>query len=526
MERWTAEAGKAASARGLSRPELINVMPGFLAALADDEPLPKIRARFEAHIADRIRLGFDLAEMIDEFALLERCVEAVLEGLPQEERPSSQESRRLFATLRDTVVAVTEVFQEHMRLDEQGEKRAVRRLQVLSDEGLHDPSAPMGARLREAMEIVREAMGTDSAAILLYEPETKRLVMEASVGTAEAALAQFANHLGLSSFAGQIAASEEPVFVLDAATTELEISEPLRQSGIHSLLGVKLPARRRLLGVMYVGLCEKRGFCGREINRLEMLGDRLSLHLDNAQLYEERQRRIDELSAERKIREQFVAILAHDLRGPLSAAHMQAQMMVYAPGQADQGAVLRILRNLDRADRMVRDLLDVSRVHAGKRLPLNLGPCDLRAVAQEVVEEVRGAHGDRFDLVAEEAVLGYWSGDELRRALWNLMVNAAKYGAKSSRITVRLERLSDQARVSVHNMGNPIPESELGAVFEAFTRSEGAPRTAGAWGLGLALVRACAEAHGGTVAVQSSAEGGTTFMITLPLDSRPFEQAR
>lgn len=524
IERWMAAATKAASARGLSRPELTNLMPRYLAAVAAGEPLPEVREHLERHLADRLRLGFDLAEMIEEFALMEHCIGAVLDALPQDQRAATERGR-ISSTLRGTIVAVGELYQEHMRLDEQREKRLVRRLDAIAYAGLHDPEAPLRARLREATDVVMEAMNADAAALLLYEPVTERLIMHAGTGTAEAELTRYATSLSLSSFAGQIAAREQPVFVSDAATTELEVSEPLRRSGIHSLLGVRLPQRLRLLGVVYVGLREQRRFTGREIGRLEMLGARLTLHLDNADLYAELRRRVDELGVEREIREQFVAILAHDLRGPLSTVRMSAQMLAKHPDRADRLELAsRLMRNLDRIDGMIRDLLDVGRVRAGERLPLDLAPCDLRALAQEAAEELRAAHGDRFDLVADEAVQGIWSRDELRRALWNMGTNAVKYGAPDARITLRVERLGERARVSVHNAGNPIPAEDQGRIFDAFARSHGAPRTGNGWGLGLALVHACAEAHGGEVTVQSTPELGTTFSVTLPLDSRPHQR--
>jgi signal transduction histidine kinase len=172
---------------------------------------------------------------------------------------------------------------------------------------------------------------------------------------------------------------------------------------------------------------------------------------------------------------------------------------------------------------MIRDLLDVSRVRAGKRLPLRLDACDLGAVAEEVVEELSAARGARFELVVPETVRGVWSSEELRRALWNMGVNATKYGALDRPITVRVERTRDGARVAVHNFGKPIAPEDLGGLFDLYSTLRASPRPGGGWGLGLALVRACAEAHGGTVNVESSEEAGTTFSIELPADSRPFQ---
>lgn len=310
--------------------------------------------------------------------------------------------------------------------------------------------------------------------------------------------------------------------VLDAATTELSVSPALRGSGIHSLLGVRLPQRRRLLGVLYVGLTETRAFTAREKRLLESLGGQLTLHLDNARLFADLLEKVDLLAAERELRERFVSILAHDLRGPLGAAMIGSQILVEHPERRD--VAVRIARNIDRADGMVRDLLDVNRIRAGERLSLRIAECDLGAVAREVYEEMVSTSGERFTLVVPDRVIGYWSAEELRRAVWNLATNAVKYGAADRPITLLVRRDDDGAEVAVHNWGPPIPVEEQGNIFRAFTRAKSAkvgPQTG--WGLGLALVEGCAMAHGGRVDVHSSVEAGTTFSVHLPMDSRPFQ---
>jgi len=234
---------------------------------------------------------------------------------------------------------------------------------------------------------------------------------------------------------------------------------------------------------------------------------------------------VEELGIERELRERFVSILAHDLRGPLSAAKMSSELLIRRGDRPDGGRALavRIERNLDRMDRMIRDLLDVSRVRGGQRLPLRLDQCDLGAVAEEVIEELSAAHGNRFELAKDEAVRGIWSHEDLYRALWNLGTNAVKYGVSDRPITTRVERTPDGVRASVHNFGNPIPPEKRARLFDLYSRlREG---SGSGWGLGLALVRACAEAHGGEAAIgESSEEAGTTFTIDLPADSRPFQQ--
>jgi K+-sensing histidine kinase KdpD len=109
----------------------------------------------------------------------------------------------------------------------------------------------------------------------------------------------------------------------------------------------------------------------------------------------------------------------------------------------------------------------------------------------------------------------------LQRALWNLVTNAVKYGAPKEPITLAVSCHGDLARVSVHNMGTPIPVNEQCHIFDAYARApsaEAGGRTG--WGLGLTLVRDTADAHGGRVSLASDSRSGTTFTIELPVDSR------
>lgn len=222
-------------------------------------------------------------------------------------------------------------------------------------------------------------------------------------------------------------------------------------------------------------------------------------------------------------REEYVSLVSHDLRGPLSAARMSAELLRRHPERLDQRRELadKIVRNIDRTDRMVRDLLDAQMIRAGKRLLLKLERCDLAAVARDVAEELITMFGDRFLLDLDEDVRGFWSDDELRRALWNLGNNAVKHGAPDTPIIITARRLPGRVRLSVHNEGPPIPAEDQALLFKPFSRG----RAAGSrgWGLGLTLVLGCAEAHGGRVWVDGEGGGGTTFTIELPLDARPYQ---
>lgn len=536
LRHWFDEASRAASARGLDRPEFSNIMPKYVAALAGAGPElgglpPDRRSHIESHLASRIRMGFSLEEIVDELLLLGRCVQRISDTQPQsDERVEPAELERLASELNRAAAVASDIFANHMAEDEQGEKRYARLLRGLARAALQEGAVPLRAKLNEAVALIMEGVGANSSALLLYRSESKDLVSVATAGLEE--MEQYVVGLAPSSLAGQVASSADATEVDDVATTQLTIPDGLRRSGIHSLLGIRLPAHRTLTGVLYVGLCERRPFTPREARRLEALGEQLTLHLDNAALFAALREKVDALQSERELRETFVSILAHDLRGPLSAAKMAASMLARTPeSEAPDGLDERrreyarsIGRNIDRADRMVRDLLDANCIHAGERLPLRLAECDLAAVARATIAELSELHGERFVLTGGDRVVGVWAEDELRRSLWNLAVNAVKYGAAGRPITVHVAARGDHATLSVHNEGAAIPVGEQERLFAPFARARWTQTDGpGGWGLGLTLVRGAAEAHGGHVTVKSDAEAGTTFTLELPLDARPYQ---
>lgn len=527
MKRWLELARASASARGLNTAALENIMPLYLSALADQVETGQVDAndrrhkRVQAHLSTRLRQGFDLAEVLEEFRLLGRCIAEEWRHLPDEQRPTGADIERLDEHIHLALKDVTDTFHRHMLKDEQSEKRYLRLLQGIASEALLDQERPLRDRLREILEVVVSAMDAQCAAFLFYDLNKRDFVLVASAG--DPAIEPYATSQRARAFVAEVAANEEPTAITDSSSESLEVPEELQKSGIQSLLGIRLPPRNTLLGVMYIGVPEKREFTSRELRRLESLGERLALHLENARLFGELRDRLEALDTEKALRERFVSLLAHDLRGPLSAARLGAELLAMEPASLDQrrDLAVKIERNIERVDRMIRDLLDANRIRAGETLPLRLDSCDLASVIEQIADEARALHGDRFIVDVARPLLGTWSEEELHRAVWNLVTNAVKYGAKDRPITISGRRHGDGVRVSVHNEGTPIPATEQAHIFDPYARASTAAQggTAG-WGLGLTLVRGVARAHGGDVSMTSEEGAGTTFTIELPVDAR------
>ncbi|MBA2403986.1 MAG: HAMP domain-containing histidine kinase [Bdellovibrionales bacterium] len=221
----------------------------------------------------------------------------------------------------------------------------------------------------------------------------------------------------------------------------------------------------------------------------------------------------------KNLQEHLSQILAHDLRNPIAAAKISAQIILKQPDDQDSSVnkASRIIACMDRIDGMIIDLLDASRVRAGEGLPLAFKECDLDWIAREVVFEMNIAHEDRFIVLSHGKCVGNWNSDGLRRLIENLASNAVKYGAPNTTITLTLEQDDESATFSLHNVGDPIPASYQVNLFQKFKRAKSAEEKVG-WGLGLTVVKGMVDAHRGSILVESELNKGTTFIVRIPKD--------
>jgi two-component system, OmpR family, phosphate regulon sensor histidine kinase PhoR len=221
------------------------------------------------------------------------------------------------------------------------------------------------------------------------------------------------------------------------------------------------------------------------------------------------------------LRRDFVANASHELKTPVAAVRVLAETLLTAlPEDPEAGRRFaeRIGREAERLDVLVRDLLDLSRVERGT---LDVEPVDLVGLAKEVV----GGYGDlaeerRIRLHSELQPQVSMRGDraQLGLLLSNLLDNALRYTPAKGTVCVRLDGTESRAVIQVSDTGQGIPARELPRVFERFYRVDKArARQTGGTGLGLAIVRHVAEAHGGTVRVDSELGRGSTFTVSLPV---------
>ena len=221
-----------------------------------------------------------------------------------------------------------------------------------------------------------------------------------------------------------------------------------------------------------------------------------------------------------RYREQFLAVLEHDLRTPIGAILMSASLMERASdlgARHTHGATV-IVESAERMSRLMNDLLDLTRARLGAGLPLARSPMDLEVVCRQVLAELEAFHPDRLlRFTASGGLHGEWDGARLAQVVSNLVANALQHGSGAA-VAVSAEARGDQITLTVHNEGPAIPPEDMGKIFEPLirSRSEEQPPEAHSLGLGLFIVREIVTAHGGEVRVSSSAEQGTTFTVCLP----------
>jgi signal transduction histidine kinase len=278
-------------------------------------------------------------------------------------------------------------------------------------------------------------------------------------------------------------------------------------------MAVPLVARGQTLGA--VAFLRGRRFDGRDLALAQELARLTALAIDNVRLHVQRQEAVRQ-------REDLLAIVSHDLRDPLAAIQTSGSLLGKHLATHDLAARTRlplevIRRSVTRMERLVGDLLDMSTIESGK---LTVVPALTTAasVVADAVDLLRPLALERgCDLVLAGEVDGASVCCDRERVLQvfsNLVGNALKFSPPGAAVTVRAETRGRAVRFSVADLGPGIPADQVVHLFEPYwTRSQTARRGVG---LGLYISKALVEAHGGTIAVESSAGVGSTFSFTLP----------
>jgi signal transduction histidine kinase/ActR/RegA family two-component response regulator len=463
----------------LARP--VAALTRAVAALGTDTPLPPVP---RTHVK--------------EFAGVERALRRAAAGLDERWR----EYERRLAAEKQQQVAESHV----RRLD---------RLQRVADAALSNVGGE--DLLRGMLASVRMALDGDTATLLLVSDDGTMLEARATdgiAGTTRPARIPIGDGV-----AGRIAASEGGL-VLDSvrpfdAQPEL-VPEPVR-----SLIGAPVRAGGRLLGAIQIGSTQACAFTPEDLALLRLGAERVAQALERERLLEAERMARAEAEAGTRMRDQFLAMLGHELRNPLAVITTAVAALDHSATSAADAARLRgmMARQAGHAARLIDELLDVARVQSGK-ITLDRRPVDVQEVARRALAAIEetGRHARHALRFEGESVLVSGDPTRLEQMIGNLLDNALKYTPAGGSVWLETGAHGDQAVVRVRDTGQGMAPDLLPRIFEPFVQAERASdRHAGGLGLGLTLVRELAELHAGTVDATSPGPGrGSTFTIRLP----------
>lgn len=256
------------------------------------------------------------------------------------------------------------------------------------------------------------------------------------------------------------------------------------------------------------------------VNTLELFAQLIASNLDLHDRLQRSESQLGESVELGRLREQFVAVLSHDLRTPLSAVRLSADAL-QADVSHDRRRVLAdaIRTSASRMAELIEDVLDFTRCRLGGDVSVKLHPvADIFAVLEPVIQEVRSANPQAnivFQYTGAATLL--CDPGRIKQLMSNLVANAVAHGQMGGPIVINGQVSQSTLQLTCTNVGQPIPEALLGSLFEPFTRTERDNHSEGL-GLGLYICSQIAKAHGGTLSVCST-EQTTTFVVTLPIRS-------
>jgi signal transduction histidine kinase len=388
---------------------------------------------------------------------------------------------------------------EHARLFEAERAARVRieHVQAVTDAAL--AHLEVNELLNVLLPRIRDILRTDTCAVLLLDAETNELVARAALGIEEEVGVRIPVGAG---FAGRVA-DEARAMVIDV--DQYPVYNPiLRRKHLKTMVGVPLLVRGVSLGVLHVGTLAPREFTQDEVELLQIVAERVAIAIERAQLHEELIQ-LDQLKLN------FVAIASHELRTPATSVYGVLRTLADRGPELNEELRDELLRvgveQGERLRRLLEELLDLSRLDA-RAINVEPRPVVLKSVLADVV---RGspATADAVELDIPDDLAAVVDPLVLERVVSNLVANAARYGAPPIRISA--QQRDRHLRVAVEDCGPGVPKELEGRIFDRFARGGG---EAG-HGLGLAIARAYAQAHGGDL-VHDPRPGGARFELLIP----------
>jgi PAS domain S-box-containing protein len=481
--------------------------------------IPPDRADEETRVLESVRRG----AKIDHYETVRRRKDGALVEISLTVSPLRDEAGNLIGASK-IARDITERKRAEQALAE-GERQQ-RALYQLADH-LHRARS-LGDVYNAALDAILSSLRCDRAAILLFD---------------DAGVMRFAGWRGLSDCYRKAVEGHspweaeerypEPICVNDVGAAEIDdsLKAVVKGEGIGALAFIPLVSRGKLIGKFMTYFNAPHVFSDDELALSLTIARQLAFGIDRKRAEEEIARLLTEEQAAREVAEQatrakdeFLAVVSHELRSPLNAILGWNRLLRAQRG--DDPQIVKVAETVERSGKaqmqLIEDLLDTARIISGK-LKLELGPVEPVLVIEQAVQTIHPA-ADAKEISIETDLpfeIGQITGDptRLQQVVWNLLSNAVKFTPQGGRVEVRLERIDPHVCITVSDTGKGISSDFLPYVFDRFRQADASSaKRHGGLGLGLPLVKYLVELHGGTVEAASAGEGqGATFKVTLPV---------
>jgi len=369
------------------------------------------------------------------------------------------------------------------------------------------------------LDRVSSVLRVEIGSLMLVDKMQKELRIKAAKGLKEEIIRQTKVKLG-EGISGWVAKELKPLLIEDLAKYP-QFTKRGGKYSTDSLLTVPLIAGKELIGVLNVNnKATREVFTKDDLNRLITIGNQAALLIKDSREYEEMKRLND-------VKSDFVSIVSHELRTPLATVKEGLSLLLDgAIGKISkkQEEVLAISKqNIDRLSRLITDMLDLSKMEAG-RIKIKREFIDIKAIINQVVKSFKPTTDKKeISLTAhiDNDIKGVWGdADRITEVLTNLIGNAVKFTKKGDKINVTLKEKTGSIDIVVKDTGSGIEAEELDKVFDKFSQTSFKDSKVVSTGLGLSITKEIVELHKGNISVESKVGQGSAFTVNLPIDLR------
>lgn len=490
------------------------VRDGRTIALADVRSDPRLRDDELGHPEEYLRTGA-IATLVTPISLGGQLVGVLLVQMNDGPRAWTGDDVRLI----EGVARELRVSLETVRLLESRERESDRLLalhRASTELATHtDTNTVIESILRNAVVL----LGGGSGSFFRWDPEASVLRRVQSWQSPDVdSSAELRPGEGL---AGLAFAQAKPVIINDYQASDLARGRG-RDRGLRAGLGVPLVPNGKPLGVLLISSYDDTTqFSDDDARLLDLFGDQAAAALISAEAFEEQSKAVAELERVNTVKSEFVAIVSHEFRTPLTGIQGFSEMMrdedLNVAEMKEYAADIN--KDARRLNRLVNEMLDLSRMESG-RINLNLEKLDLNAIVQDVVSTMQPTTPRHQFTLRLDPALPKLSADrdKITQVVTNLASNAVKYAPDGGEVVVMTRAEGNQAHLMVADNGVGMPKEMLEHVFEPYSRVEsGATRHIRGTGLGLPIARQIVKLHGGRVWADSVEGKGSTFHCLIPV---------